>query len=121
MRRKPVTPALGASNEAGSPEKTPPPVIKPTLTHWDSDLGAAIAHDEMKVAHLCIHRGRIFLNEGDIAAAAADKGRAEETYVRAVEAAKTANPAGREAIQPLLLLLKADLKSFQISNATTTR
>ncbi|MGA2714877.1 MAG: hypothetical protein ABSG41_17390 [Bryobacteraceae bacterium] len=96
-------------------------MVKPVLSHPDSDIGAAIAHDEITVGHLYIHRGRIFLAAGDIAAAAADKGRAEETYLRAMEAAETANAAGQEAIQPLLLLLKADLDSFQVSKATATQ
>jgi hypothetical protein len=93
-------------------------VVKPALSHPDSDMGAAIAHDEIKVGHLYIHRGRIFLEAGDIAAAAADKRRAEETYARAIEAAETANAAGWEAIQPLLSLLKADLDAFHVSKAT---
>ena len=94
---------------------------KPAFSHPDSDMGAAIAHDEIKVAHLYIHRGRIFLEEGDVTAAAADKSRAEETYARAREAAETANTAGREAIEPLLSLLRADLDSFKVSKATATR
>ena len=105
----------------GGHQAAEPQAVKPALSHWDSDLWAAIAHDEIKVAHLYIHRGRIFLEAGDIAAAAADKRRAEETYARATEAAETANTAGREAIQPLLSLLKADMVAFQVSKATATR
>ncbi|MGA2712519.1 MAG: hypothetical protein ABSG41_05380 [Bryobacteraceae bacterium] len=141
MRRKPDIFVPGASNDAPATErqelrdtdsrpadetarnhqKAEPELVKPALSHSDSDIGAAIAHDEITVAHLYIHRGRIFLKAGDMAAAAADKSRAEETYARAVEAAETANTAGQEAIQPLLLLLKADLDSFQVSKATATQ
>jgi hypothetical protein len=115
------TESATAREAVRSHQRTEPQLVKPALSHPDSDMGAAIAHDEIKVAHLYIHRGRIFLEAGDIAAAAADKRRAEETYTRAIEAAETANTTGREAIQPLLSFLKADLDAFQVSKATATR
>lgn len=77
-----------------------------------ADFGAGIAAHAIKLARLYLERGQMFSDALDPRKAAADRHRAEEAYAWGLEAASTANAAGRELLTPLLVEIRSELDSF---------
>jgi len=86
-----------------------------------ADLEATIAEHAIRLAHMFYERARMFLNSGDSSAAVRDKSRAESLWEWAAEAAKAANTAGREVLDPELEQLKNELTSFEIGKSAKAR
>jgi len=84
----------------------------PQSTLAAADFAAGIAAQAIRLARLYLERAQMFSDALAPRKAAADRRRAAEACAWGIEAANTANAAGRDLLVPLLIGIRNELNSF---------
>jgi hypothetical protein len=109
------------SNANPEPAASAIPQDAPDVTAG-ADLGASIAENAIRLAHMYFERARMLTAEGNKASAVEDKSRAETLYGWAMQATEATNVAGHDVLRPQLEHLKTELESLHLSKrASNTR